>query len=204
MLGSTLLLALSLAACVSPVDVHSAPESPVKACQLAFLCARDCVDCVGDSCDEDSACVSRCMSEHDDADSPCGERPESVGVDAAWGCDGSFFDGLFETQFVPGLCPSENISICGCKWDAYRCAEGSCEVEGLTSTGHDTDPTTDVTGTDTGSGTETDGDTDTDTGTSGDTQGTDTDDMTGGSTDATTTDTGGSGSSGSTGGLHGD
>ena len=115
-----------------------------------------------------------------------------------------FFDGLFETQFVPGLCPSENISICGCKWDAYRCAEGSCEVEGLTSTGHDTDPTTDVTGTDTGSGTETDGDTDTKTGTSGETQGTDTDDMTGGSTDATTTDTGGSGSSGSTGGLHGD
>ena len=146
--------AAPLGGCSSPVDVKSAPDSPVKSCQLAFLCARDCVRCVGDSCEQDESCVARCVSDND-ALSPCGgATPASVGVDAAWGCEGgSYHDELFESQFVPGLCARDNISICGCRWSAYECTEDACAVDGLTTSGTTSETTSFDTDTDTGPGT---------------------------------------------------
>ncbi len=188
--------ATPLGGCSSPIDIKSAPDSPVKSCQLAFLCARDCVRCVGDSCEEDTSCVARCISDHDEL-SPCGgEAPAAVGVDAAWGCeDGSFHDELFESKFVPGLCARDNISICGCRWSAYQCTDETCSVDGLTTSGSST--STEFTTTDGTDGTAgTDG---TETGTSTDTSaGTADTDGTGGTSDTDGTGETGSGTTGET------
>ncbi len=172
---------LGVSGCFTPADVRNAPDSPVKNCQEAFLCARKCYDCIGDDCQKDSACVANCAGRFQ-LDSPCsgGRPPAEFGADLAWGCEGDTVDKTLGSDYVTGLCTTDAMELCACAWKAYECTGAVCTEPGIDDTGDDTMTDTDMTGTDmTGTdGTGTDG-----TGTDGTgTDGTGTD----------STDTGGS------------
>lgn len=93
------------------------------------------------------------------------ERPPAeFGADLAWGCEGSNFDSVWGDEYVPGLCRSDAIEVCGCVWDAYECTGDFCPEPGIDDTGDGTSDTGDETGDGT-SGTDTGTDTGMDTGT---------------------------------------
>jgi hypothetical protein len=117
--------------CYEPVSVHDAPDSPVKACQEAFLCARKCLDCVGEECTKDSGCAAHCVDKHR-ADAPCDETrpPSELGADAAWGCEGSQADTFWGPRYVAGLCDEDGIDACACAFEAYACTQEICEEPG--------------------------------------------------------------------------